>query len=118
MSPDGRYISALTTGEAKLMLYDVASSKWSQLAASQSGGNEWSHNSRYVYVSDQSRGFPEVVRINVNNRQLDRVLNLKDFALSPDWFADWQGLDADDSLLVMRDKSIEEIYALDLQSSR
>jgi Tol biopolymer transport system component len=118
MSPDGRYISALTTGEAKLMLYDVASSKWSQLAASQSGGNEWSHNSRYVYVADHSRGFPEVVRINVNNRQLDRVLNLKDFALSPDWFADWQGLDADDALLVMRDKSIEEIYALDLQSSR
>jgi Tol biopolymer transport system component len=118
MSPDGRYIAALTTGDAKLMLYDVASSKWSQLAASQSGGNEWSHNSRYVYVADESRGFPEIVRINVNNRQLDRVLNLKDFALSPDWFADWQGLDADDALLVMRDKSIEEIYALDLQSSR
>jgi len=118
ISPDGRYITAFSVGEVKLMLYDTISAKWSLMTQRGAGGNEWSHDSKYVYMADQSRGFPEVVRINIRSLKLESMLNLRDMALSSDWFADWQGVGPDGSVLVMRDKSIEEVYALDLQPSR
>lgn len=115
-SPDGRYVAALTVDGAKLMLYDSVAVSWSQLAAGGGGGNEWSHDGKFVYMSDDSRGFPEVVRISIADRRLEHMLNLKGLPLSADWLAEWTGLTRDDSLLVMLDKSIEEIYALQLQA--
>ncbi len=44
VSPDGRYISALTFGQTKLMLFDTNANRWSSLVeGEQIGYNEWSH---------------------------------------------------------------------------
>jgi hypothetical protein len=42
------------------------------------------------------------------------VLSLKDFPQLVDPFTDWYGLTPDGKLLLMRDRSVQEIYALDL----
>jgi Tol biopolymer transport system component/DNA-binding winged helix-turn-helix (wHTH) protein len=92
VSPDGRYICALTNGHTKLMLFDTNTNRWSSLLdGEQVGGNEWSHDGKYVYV-----------------------LGLKDFPQLADIFAAWIGLTPDDAPLLMRDRSVQEIYALDL----
>src|SRR5258708_14240755 len=45
VSPDGRYISALTFGQTKLMLFDARTSRWSSLAEwDRVGYNKWSHD--------------------------------------------------------------------------
>jgi hypothetical protein len=43
------------------------------------------------------------------------ALRLRDFPQVIDMFAGWIGLTPDDAPLLMRDRSLQEIYALDLR---
>ena len=115
VSPDGRYICALTNGHTKLMLFDTNTNRWSSLLdGEQFGGNEWSHDGKYVYVRETWRGAGELVRVRIKDRVLEHVLSLKDVPQLADGFAAWIGLTPNDAPLLMRDRSVQEIYALDL----
>jgi Tol biopolymer transport system component len=124
VSPDGRYISALTfgqtnltLGQTKLMLFDTNTNRWSSLVEGNSFGyNEWSHDGKYVYMRGETLGgAAELVRVRIKDRVLEHVLSLKDFPQLVDAFALWIGLTPDDAPLLMRDRSVQEIYALDLR---
>ena len=115
VSPDGRYISALTDGQTKLMLFDTDTNRWSSLVEGEAVSyNEWSHDGRYVYVRENRGGAAELARVRMKDRVLEHVLSLKDFPAPTDIFAVWIGLTPDDAPLLMRDRSLQEIYALDL----
>ncbi len=115
VSPDGRYISALTIRNTKLMLFDTNTNRSSSLLeGEQVGYNEWSHDGKYVYVRKNQSGAGELVRVRIKDRVLEHVLGLKDFPQLADFFASWIGLTPDDAPLMMRDRSVQEIYALDL----
>jgi Tol biopolymer transport system component/DNA-binding winged helix-turn-helix (wHTH) protein len=115
VSPDGRYISALTIRNTKLMLLDTNTNRSSSLLeGEQVGYNEWSHDGRYVYVRENQNGAGELVRVRIKDRVLEHLLSLKDFPQLADIFACWIGLTPDDAPLLMRDRSVQEIYALDL----
>ena len=60
-------------------------------------------------------GAGELVRVRIKDRVLEHVLSLKDFPQLSDGFASWIGLTPDDAPLLMRDRSVQEIYALDLR---
>jgi Tol biopolymer transport system component/DNA-binding winged helix-turn-helix (wHTH) protein len=116
VSPDGRYISAVTTIQTKLMLFDTNTKLWSILAkGDQVGYNEWSHDGKYIYMRENWDGAGELVRVRLKDRVLEDVLSLKDFPQLSDIFASWIGLTPDDAPLLMRDRSVQEIYALDLR---
>jgi DNA-binding winged helix-turn-helix (wHTH) protein/Tol biopolymer transport system component len=115
VSPDGRYISAVTILQTKLMLFDTGAKHWSILAeGDQVGYNEWSHDGKYIYMRENRDGAGELVRVRLKDRVLEHVLSLKDFPQLSDTFASWIGLTPDDAPLLMRDRSVQEIYALDL----
>ncbi len=115
VSPDGRYISAVTLLQTKLMLFDTDTKHWSILAeGDQVGYNEWSHDGKYIYMRENRDGAGELVRVRLKDRVLEHVLSLKDFPQLSDTFASWIGLTPDDAPLLMRDRSVQEIYALDL----
>jgi Tol biopolymer transport system component/DNA-binding winged helix-turn-helix (wHTH) protein len=115
VSPDGSYISALTIGETKLMLFDTTTNRWSSLLeGEQVGYNEWSHDGKYVYLRETRDGAGELVRVRIKDRVLEHLLSLKDFPQLSDAFASWIGLTPDDAPLLMRDRSVQEIYALEL----
>jgi Tol biopolymer transport system component/DNA-binding winged helix-turn-helix (wHTH) protein len=116
LSRDARYISALTKGETKLMLFDTNTNRWSSLAeGNRFGYNEWSHDGKYIYMRENRGGAGELVRVKIKDRVLEHVLSLKDFPQLADIFAGWIGLTPDDAPLLMRDRSVQEIYALDLR---
>lgn len=116
VSPDGRYISALTGGQTKLVLFDTQTNHWSiLLEGEQVGYNEWSHDGKYVYVREIRNGAGELVRVRIKDSVLEHILNLKDFPQLADIFAAWIGLTPDDAPLLMRDRSVQEIYALELR---
>jgi NAD+--asparagine ADP-ribosyltransferase len=116
MSPDGRYISALAENQKKLMLFDTNTNRWSSLLEAQEiSYNEWSHDGQYVYARENREGAGAVVRVRIKDRVLEPVVSLKDFPQLADVFAGWIGLTPDDEPLLMRDRSVEEIYALDLR---
>ncbi len=120
VSRDGRYVAAFSHGQNKVMLYDFQTKRWTELG--QAGGSiEWSRGSRSVYVTllqrDQAGeavGFSEVVRIGVPDGKIEHVLDLRDMSLVGPWHG-WINLLADDSLLLMVERSTHEIYRLDLQ---
>ena len=114
VSPDGRYVAALTADSKKLMLYEFATRKWSLLAQATFAYDNWSHDSQYVYLEDYSRG-DDIVRVSVHGGPLQLLESVKDVPRGSDPWASWLGLGPDDAPLLMRDQSTQEIYALDLQ---
>lgn len=115
MSPDGRYICAIAGDYAKLVLFDSQNNQWSNLAeGEQFGFNEWSHDGKYIYLRENWGGAGELVRVRIKDRMVEHILSLKDFPQREDGFALWIGLTPDDAPLLMRDRGVEEIYALDL----
>jgi Tol biopolymer transport system component/DNA-binding winged helix-turn-helix (wHTH) protein len=115
LSRDGRYISALSDDASKLLLFETATNRWSTLMeGAELSCNEWSHDGAYVYLRQIRDGVGEVVRVRIKNRVVEHFLSLKDFPQPTDPVSAWIGLTPDDALLLMRDRSIQELYALDL----
>ncbi len=114
-SPDGRYVAALSSDSTKLMLYDVQKQSWTQLADSRFGFENWSHDSKYLYAEDYSDKTDDVVRVSVVDGKAERLLSLKEIPRGFDPWEFWVGLAPDDSPLLMRDRSTQEIYSLDVR---
>jgi eukaryotic-like serine/threonine-protein kinase len=112
LSPDGLHIAAFTRDAKKLMLFDQNS--WSTLAEGEHFGfNEWSPNGKYVYARESGGGFARIVRVRIKDRVQEEVLSLKDFPQLVGPFTSWYGLTPDGKVLLIRDRSVQEIYALD-----
>jgi DNA-binding winged helix-turn-helix (wHTH) protein/Tol biopolymer transport system component len=114
LSHDGHYLAALPLNQNKVMLYDLQTRKWSELAKA-FGSMAWSHDSKSIYLHLKHETKPaELVRISVPDGHVQRVLDLTGLTLGGLW-PDWVSLLPDDSPLLMLDRSTEEIYRLDLQ---
>jgi len=114
-SPDGRYLAAQSADSTKLLLYDFRSRKWQDLARVNAGYFSWSHDGQYIYLTT-SEAVPVFARIGLfNEHGVERLGDLKDVRLFSGTFGTWTGIAPDDSLLILRDTSPDEIYALDVQ---
>jgi DNA-binding winged helix-turn-helix (wHTH) protein len=115
-SPDGRYIAALSQQDSKMMLFDTKTQTWEELSAHYSGYPSWSRDGKFLYFQDwnQGSGYPsQVVRTRISDRRLETVLDLKSLdRLSIGTFMSWTGLAPDDSVLLSRNNSTQEIYAV------
>ena len=114
LSHDGHYLTAIPAGQKKVMLYDLKTKRWSELARV-AASIVWSHNNQFVYLRLKHGADPaEVVRISVPDGKVQHILDLGGVNLGGTW-PDWVSLLPDDSPLFMLDKSTEEIYRLDLE---
>ena len=68
----------------------------------------------YIYFREKSGPAGELVRVRTSDRVLEHVLSLNDFPQVVETFAGWIGLTPDDAPVLIRDRSVQEIYALDL----
>jgi Tol biopolymer transport system component/DNA-binding winged helix-turn-helix (wHTH) protein len=115
-SPDGRYIAALTPDSLKLMLFDRASQKWQELASIPIGYPSWSHDSRYIYFDTTLSEDAAFFRVRISDHKLERLFSLKGMRRFWGSFGAWTGLTPDDTPLLVRDISSQEVYALDWQA--
>ncbi|MGA7295445.1 MAG: protein kinase [Terriglobales bacterium] len=114
-SPDGRYIAALSSDSAKLLLYDFAKKTWSPLATSRFGYENWSRDGSYLYAEDYPDKTDDIVRVHVPDGKVEHLFSLKDTPRGFDPWDFWVGLTPDGSVLLMRDRSTQEIYSLDVR---
>ena len=114
-SPDGRYIAALTTDSQKLVVFDRQIQHWSELAQMGIGYPSWSHDSKYLYFDSILTEDPAIYRVRISDHVQERFASLKGIHRFWGVAAEWSGLAPDDSVLITRDTSNSEIYALDWQ---
>jgi DNA-binding winged helix-turn-helix (wHTH) protein/WD40 repeat protein len=117
-SPDGRYISGTIIKSQKLMLFDTATQSWTKACDCLVGFPMWSHDGKYIYFeyfTEPEKGY-SIARIQPGD---DRIETVADVSKVGRWTAgtsgQWFGLAPDDSPLVARDMSTQEIFALETQ---
>ena len=113
-SPSGRYLVALNADSTKLMLYDFETSQWRQLAQGMLGNPEWPGKDACVYAVDVQT--MTIERIRVSDGRRDPVVNLNSERLAFTGLGPWTGLAPDDSVLALRDLSVQEIYSVELKT--
>jgi serine/threonine protein kinase len=115
-SPKGRYIAAIPLDSLKLMLFDLETQKWTELAKIFVAYPTWSRDGRYVYFNGILNNEEGYYRVQISDHKLERIFSLKGFQAAGGAFGNWSGLAPDESPLLVRDSSIQEIYALDLET--
>jgi Tol biopolymer transport system component len=114
-SPDSRWVVALSADNQKLLLLDLSTKKWRQLADKMGtmGYMTWSPDSKYIGFDTSFTVDPGFFRVRVADGQIERVASLKNIhRFFPQW-GEWSGMAPDGSPLFVRDISTQEIYALD-----
>jgi serine/threonine protein kinase/Tol biopolymer transport system component len=112
-SPDGRYIAAITLNSLNLKLFDLNTQKWTELARIFVAYPSWSRDSRFLYFDgflDNAEGY---FRVQISTGKIERLFSLKGFQAASGAFGNWSGIAPDGTPLLVRDSSIQEIYALD-----
>jgi DNA-binding winged helix-turn-helix (wHTH) protein/Tol biopolymer transport system component len=120
-SPDGRYISGTIVVSQKLMLYDTSTQKWTKPCDCTVGYPMWSHDGKYLYFEyypAPDKAY-RIVRLRMSDRKIEDVAELSKVGrLGAGTVGEWFGLAPDESPLLARDISTQEIYALEMQWPR
>ena len=111
MSSDGRYVSAFPTDASKLMLYDLESGKWVAVGEGIFQFNTWSRDGKKIYLL-YFNGVSQIVRFDVSSKRFEPVVSLEDIEQGA---RGWIGLDEAENPMLVLDKSITEVYRLDLR---
>ena len=116
-SPDGRSIVALSVDSSRLVIFDIASQRWSDLvpSAASYGWPSWSADSTAVMFVRGVGRENAILRVRVADRKVETVvgqgLNLVFGSLGP-----WFGSTADGWPMVLLDAGTHDIYALDWEA--
>jgi eukaryotic-like serine/threonine-protein kinase len=118
LSPDGRYLAALTRDSTTLMLYDFHTRKWSKWLTER--GNisypSWTKDSAYIYFDNFLTEHPTARRVKVRASQSEELFSLSELPRFQGMVGGaWSGLSPDNFRLYARDLSTQEIYALDFE---
>jgi dipeptidyl aminopeptidase/acylaminoacyl peptidase len=114
-SPDGRHLVAARPPPGGLVLYDVESSRWSDLVTAPADRPVWSPDSRHVYFLAYE-GLPRVTSVScvrLRDRMVKQVAPIADVPLVWGGAGFWLGLTPDEAPLLLRDRSRHDLYALD-----
>jgi Tol biopolymer transport system component len=118
ISPDGRFVVAKDApGSQKLLLFDQQTRKWSELMNSKAQLNwqQWSNDSKSVFVVDfTDHRAPAFYRIRVADHKVEPVARFEVPDGTTGFWIGWAGIAPDGSPLALRDLSLWEVYALDV----
>lgn len=116
-SPDGQYLAALSADSKKLMLYDFKTQKWTEWIDEPGaiGFPTWSHDGRYLYYDNTSTEKSAFLRAKVGRTRPEFLIDLRDMRRYGKYGWAWSGLTPDDSALLVRDVSTDEIYSLEVE---
>lgn len=115
-SPKGGYIAAMPDDAKSIMRYDLKEGTWNELVRMNVGSPSWSGDGKYIYFRSIYQDDPAVFRVRSSDRKLEHWAPLKDPRRASGIFGQWMGLAPDDSVLVLRDEGMQNIYAFDWMS--
>ncbi|HYM78860.1 MAG TPA: protein kinase [Candidatus Dormibacteraeota bacterium] len=113
-SPDGHYITAFSGDSRTLLLFDIPSQKWTELASGSLSWLNWSHDGQYVYVLDYL-GKNAVLRIRISDHKIEKIADVKGLP-STGRYGTALALAPDDSPLLLHDTGSQDVYSVDWES--
>jgi hypothetical protein len=118
VSPDGRFVVATSLSQGKwgnpaVMIFDFNTRSWTGLEKDPIDNKWWSMDGKYFYFDKYMENDPAIFRVRISDRQIERLASLKNMRRAFNEMGWWMGIAPDGSPMVLRDTSIEEIYALD-----
>ena len=113
-SPDGRRLAALSHDSLRLRVYDFSSRRWRTLVDEGTfvGYPSWADDGEHVFVSENNAR----VRVDVQNGRKEVVVDFKGLRRLESEWGQWVGHAPDGSVLTLRDTSLDEIFALELET--
>jgi Tol biopolymer transport system component len=114
-SPNPRYIAGTTFATSQIMLFDFRTRQWTQLAGGKTlGPPQWSRDGKYLYYQDLAIPRQPIFRVQISNREVDRITdsslipqsNVTGYALA--------GLAPGDEPIAAVVRSNSDLYALDM----
>jgi Tol biopolymer transport system component len=116
-SYDGRYAVAIEEAKSRFVLFDWATHARSELARAEKGRltfPKWSRDGKYVFLwTSSAEGQPGIYRIRLSDREMDLIASDKQVGQIFGASGPWLGLTPDNSPLIMRVRSFNDIYAFD-----
>jgi Tol biopolymer transport system component/DNA-binding winged helix-turn-helix (wHTH) protein len=114
LSPDGRSIVALNTTLHSMMIGEIGTGKWSELVRTSEtvGFPQWSGNGSLVYYFMRDAMYS----IRVKDHKIEKLVDISGIPTTGAWWGYWDAVAPDGSPLILRDSSLNEIYALDFDA--
>lgn len=109
-SPDGRYVVAMALDQRRLMLFDIDSKKWTELAGGTFNNPVWSKDGQYIYYQSYDDANP-VWRIQVASGRIEKIADFRD--VPPGTTVGYWGLTVDDSPIASFHFLTADIYSVD-----
>ncbi len=78
-SPDGKYLTAKSLDEHRILLFDSQAGKWKEIANGKllSGHGAWTHDSKYFLIQDGSESGQPIYRLHAGDFKRERVLSFE-----------------------------------------
>jgi Tol biopolymer transport system component len=118
-SPDGRHMAAVSGAGFRALLYDFSSARWREVLAGSPDWPwpNWSHDGRSLFFSEGSAR----VRVGIADGRREVVARFEGLRIVPDagnkmTGHNWVSQAPDDSVITLRDVSVQEIFALDWEA--
>jgi Tol biopolymer transport system component/DNA-binding winged helix-turn-helix (wHTH) protein len=114
LSPDGRYLVAMSLDQHSLLLLDRTTGNWTTLTKHGVGDPTWSHDGRYVYFQDFLEDGKPIYRIAIPSGQQESVATIEN--LRPVAATDYRliGLAPGDLPVVTARTPVVNLYSVDL----
>ena len=109
-SPDGRFLVAMPLDQRKLMLFDLASKRWTEIASGSFNNPVWSNDGTHIYYQSYDEGSP-IRRMDVATGRVEEVADFRD--LQPGATVGYWGITSEDAPIVSFHFLTADVYSVD-----
>lgn len=113
-SPDGKHVYAGAINPKRLMDFDLGMGRWSEIFRGTFKYWAFSHDFRFLYFDRGLGGNPGIYRVPMAGGGIEKVASLEHVRRTMGLWGPWFDLGPDDSPILLRNISSQQIYALAL----
>jgi Tol biopolymer transport system component/DNA-binding winged helix-turn-helix (wHTH) protein len=113
-SPNGRYLAALSLDQRRVMLYDFAAKRWTQLPVSSGADPVWSADGHTLFVHESLDPEQPIVRIAVPENKVEVIVRLADLNASDALDYVFGGLTQDGRPLIRARSFTGNLYSMEV----